>query len=73
MPHRFVIKDRGKLYTYHSLDDIPQVFDHVIEFAPDIPPGPHTDAQHVEIEHWGGVLAGLMRRERASSSKTDRP
>lgn len=71
MPHRFVIKDRGQLYTYNSIDSIPEVFDHVIEFDPEIPPGPHTEAEHAQIEQWDRVLKQLMRRERASSSKTD--
>ena len=72
MPHRFVIRDRGRLQTFDRLADIPAVFDYVIEFAPEIPPGPHTDAQHQEIEHWNSVLEQLMRRERASCSQTNR-
>jgi hypothetical protein len=71
MPHRFVIKDQGQLWTFDRAEDIPAVFDHMIEFAPEIPPGPHTDAQHDEIDRWDSVLQQLMRRERAGSSKTD--
>jgi hypothetical protein len=71
MPHRFVISDQGQLYTFGHVEDIPAVFDHMIEFAPEIPPGPHSDAQHDEIDRWDQILHELMRRERASSGKTD--
>ena len=70
MPHRFVIQDRGKLLVFERYEDIPPIFDHVIEFAPEIPPGPHTDAQHEEIGQWNQRLKKLMESERASSSKT---
>lgn len=69
MPHRFVIKDRESLYVFDRYEDIPKVFDHVIEFAPEIPPGPHSHAEHEEIAQWNGRLQKLMERERASSSK----
>jgi hypothetical protein len=70
MPHRFVIKDRGQLQVYHRYEDIPMVFDLVIEFSPEVPPGPHTREQHEEIESWVWKFDRLMERERASSSKT---
>ena len=69
MPHRFVIKDRGEIHQFDRYEDIPDRFDHVIEFAPEIPPGPHSHAQHREIEQWNDLLKDLMRRERASSSE----
>lgn len=46
------------------------VFDLVIEFLPEIPPGPHTHEQHEEIESWVWKFDALMERERASRSKT---
>lgn len=67
MTHRFVIMRQGRLETYSDFDDIPMDFDHVIEFAPEIPPGPHTDAEHEEIAEWDKRLQYLMRIENARS------
>ena len=68
MTHRFVIMRQGRLETYSDFDAIPLDFDHVIEFAPEIPPGPHTDADHEEIDQWDKRLQYLMRIENARSS-----
>lgn len=67
MPHEFVIKRHGKLETYTSYDEIPDSFDHVIKFLPEIPPEPHTPAQHDEVRQWNIRLQQLMEIERASS------
>ena len=69
MGHRFVIMQDDKLYEYTEYDQIPDDFDHVIEFAPEIPPGPHTDQQHEEIEQWQTKFERLMEIEHASSRK----
>ena len=52
-------------------EQIPSEFDHVIEFAPEIPPGPHTDEQHEEIHQWHSKFERLMEIEYASSRKKD--
>lgn len=69
MGHRFVIMQDDKLYEYAEYDQIPSEFDHVIEFAPEIPPGPHTDEQHDEIYQWQVKFNRLMEIEYASSLK----
>ena len=63
MTHRFEILLDGKLMTYDRYEDIPESFDNVIAFIPDIPPGPHTDEQHAEIESWSTKFFELMKRE----------
>jgi hypothetical protein len=68
MKHIFIIKKEGVLTTYNKYEDIPESFDHVIKFVPDIPPGPHNQQQHNEIEDWNNKLEELMRRENASSN-----
>lgn len=68
MTHRFVIMRKGKLETFAHYEDIPMDFEHVIEFKPEIPPGPHTDQQHEEIEQWNDRLQQLIRIENARSS-----
>jgi hypothetical protein len=70
MPHRFVIMISGQLHEFDRFESIPDVFDHVIEFSPEIPPPPHTEAQHEEIDQWHDLFRELMRREHASSSQT---
>lgn len=57
----------SKLETFTNYEDIPATFDHVIEFVPEIPPGPHTDEQHEEIESWVPKFQRLMEIEYASS------
>ena len=71
MKHRFVIMQDDKLYEYTEYDQIPSEFDHVIEFAPEIPPGPHTDEQHDEIYQWQVKFNRLMEIEYASSRKKE--
>lgn len=61
--HKFVIMVNGELQTFTNYDDIPDEFDHVIEFVPEIPPPPHTEEQHDEIDKWTFRLQALMQRE----------
>ena len=70
MGHRFVIMQGNQLVEYGRYEDIPDDFDHVIEFLPEIPSGPHSQEQHEEIDSWHDRFLRLMRIENASSSKT---
>lgn len=63
MAHQFVILKDGILYEYERYEDIPESFDNVIKFIPEIPAGPHTHDQHEEIETWNEKLKELMKRE----------
>lgn len=69
MSHRFVVRIGNDNIEYDKFEDIPKDFDHVIEFSPEIPPPPHTDAQHHEIDNWANRFDELMEREHASSCK----
>jgi hypothetical protein len=53
----------GNLHTYTQYEDIPEDFDHIIEFIPKIPDGPHTHEQHEEIEQWHKRLQMLIAKE----------
>lgn len=64
MAHEFVILRNGILETYHKYEDIPENFDNVIKFLPEIPDGPHTHEQHEEIDAWNDKLKELMKREK---------
>ena len=68
MAHKFVILKNGKLETYTDYNKIPKSFDNVIRFEPEVPPEPHTEEQHEEIEEWTKKLQKLMEIERASSN-----
>ena len=55
----------GELVLYNKYEDIPEEFDHVIRFIPDIPPEPHTEDDHDEMALWNTRLQELMEKERA--------
>ena len=63
MTHRFVLMINGELQIFERFEDIPEDFDHVIEFVPEIPDGPHTHEQHEEIEKWNQRLQNLIQKE----------
>ena len=63
MAHEFVILVNGELITYTKYEDIPEIFDNVIRFVPEIPEPPHTHDQHEEIDSWNNKLKELMKRE----------
>lgn len=67
MAHKFVVRIGNSLHTYEQYEDIPTDFDHLVEFSPEIPPPPHTDEQHREIESWNRRFVRLMEVEYASS------
>jgi len=66
--HEFVIKDKGQLVTYTEYEAIPNENHHVIKFLPEVPPEPHTEEQHEEIEQWNIKLQELMKKERSYAS-----
>ena len=67
---QFIIN--GDLITFDNYEDIPDEFEHVIKFLPDIPEpegedGEHTEEQHIEMAAWNTRLQKLMEKERARS------
>jgi len=69
MAHEFVILIGKELKTYTRYEDIPEVFDNVISFKPEVPDPPHTEEIHEEIESWNVKLKKLMEREHAGRNK----
>ena len=63
---QFIIN--GELVTYDSWENIPEEFEHVIKFIPDVPPDPHTEDEHAEMEIWNTRLQQLLEKERARSN-----
>lgn len=68
MAHEFVILRNGILETYNKYEDIPEDFDNVIKFKPEIPDEPHTHEQHEEIDSWNEKLKELLKKEKNASS-----
>jgi len=62
---QFIIN--GELVTFDMYEDVPEKFEHVIKFLPDIPKDPHTEDEHAEIAVWNTRLQELMEKERARS------
>lgn len=56
-----VIKD-GQVLEFTHWDQIPEAFDELIKFSPILPPPPHTDEQHEEIEKLSDKLKSYMKR-----------
>ena len=66
MAHEFTFKIDGELVTFTEYEDIPDQFDHVIRFLPDV--------SHEEVDHsgehniWNDRLQELMQKERDNAS-----
>jgi hypothetical protein len=63
MKGEFVVIKDGELKAYTNYNEIPKEFDHLIKFLPEIPPPPHSNAQHDEIHSWGEKLQNLISKE----------
>lgn len=66
--HEFQLLINRKLVNYSRYEDIPEEFDHVIKFLPEMSvpageDGDHTDEQHEEFEMWNKRLEYLMEKE----------
>ena len=48
---KFVIKNEGELIEFDRCGDLPDTFDHLIEFNPTPPPEPHSVAEPVSYTH----------------------
>ena len=62
---QFIIN--GELVTFDNYENIPDEFEHVIRFLPDVISEPHTEDEHEEIAVWNDSLQQLMEKERARS------
>lgn len=59
----FVVLVDGQIRTYYKYEDIPQVIENVIKFLPNVPPPPHTDEQHREMDSHESKFKELLQRE----------
>jgi hypothetical protein len=58
----------GQLTVFDDYRKIPDNFEHVVKFIPEIPDSPHSDHDHEDINLWNERLKKLMEKERARSN-----
>ena len=61
---KFVIKNEGELIEFDRCGDLPDTFDHLIEFNPTPPEPPHTVNDQVEMSKYSEYLQIIASRER---------
>ena len=61
---KFVIKDEGKLLEFDRCGDLPDEFDHLIEFNPSPLPEPHSVNDHITMSKYSEYLQIIASRER---------
>jgi len=69
MSHEFVLMVNGEVKTYTEWEDIPDSFDHVIKFLPNIPEEEQDiDGCEQSTHIWCTRLKELMEKENDSSN-----
>ena len=59
----FVVKRDGELIEVDRCGDLPDDFDHLIRFEPDIPEAPHSINDHEMMSEWTEYLQKLVAKE----------
>lgn len=66
----YVIRDGVELMEFSNWNDIPNEFDYLIRFEPEVPPPPHTDEQHEELEGIHAKFKEMMQREKNNGNNS---
>ena len=61
---KLVIKNEGELIEFDRCGDLPDTFDHWIEFNPTPPPEPHSVEEHIAMSKYSEYLRIIASRER---------
>ena len=59
----FVVKRDGELIEVDRCGDLPDDFDHLIKFEPNIPEAPHSINDHEMMSNWTEYLQKLVSKE----------
>jgi len=59
----FIVKTGQTLTEYQKISEIPEKFDHLIKFLPNIPPSPHSEHDHEHLNRFTDYLHKLQARE----------
>ena len=60
---KFVVKRDGELIEVDRCGDLPDDFDHLIKFEPNIPEAPHSINDHEMMSKWTEYLQELVSKE----------
>ena len=61
---KFVVRIGRDILIFNTYEEIPESFDNLIEFNPNIPEEPHTEEEHQQLEDLNNMLHALLRREK---------
>ena len=67
MNGQFIVKIGNDLLEFSNYNDIPDKFDNVIIFKPEVPDSPHSEEDHKLIETFDSKLKELMKKETNAS------
>lgn len=66
---RYAVRVGNEVRRFTHWDDIPESFDNLIEWIPDIPPEPHTQAEHEWIEGLPDKFRKALAKERRNAGR----
>ena len=69
---RYAVRIGNEVHRYTHWDQLPDTFDNLIEWVPDIPPEPHTEEQHGQIERLPALFREYLARETNARRDPDR-
>lgn len=69
---RYAVRVGGEIRRYTHWDQLPETFDNLIQWEPEIPPEPHTEEQHEQIERLPSLFREHLARETHASRNKDR-
>ncbi len=77
MPHEFVIEKNGTLHTFNDYDKIPNDFDVIVKFLPELPDCDHTNAAYQQqreaiVKDWLCKFTHLLEIQNARWSRKSR-
>jgi hypothetical protein len=62
MKGEYIVKIGTSLLEFSDTNDIPDEFDHLIKFLPEIPPEPHTQEDHDYINSFVSKMREIEKR-----------
>jgi len=62
MKGEYIVKIGTSLLEFSDTNDIPDEFDHLIKFLPEIPPEPHTQEDHDYVNSFVSKMREIEKR-----------
>jgi hypothetical protein len=54
----------GNIVTFKHWNEIPEEFEEIISFLPEIPPAPHTEKEHEFIESIPNIFRNFLKKRK---------